>query len=81
MRLWLDGVAEPVCPILMGENTLYVAYYASAEMGCHLALDWDLPNFILDLFSEFRCQTNGLKLLVRNNLLGALSIQGWNISL
>ena len=53
-----------------------MAYYASAEMGCHLALDWDLPNFILDLFSEFRCRTNGLKLLVRNNLLGALSIHG-----
>ncbi len=45
-------------------------------MGCHLALDWDLPNFILDLFCEFRCQTNGLKLPVKNNLLGALSIHG-----
>ena len=27
----------------MGENNLYVAYYASAEMGCHLTLDWSLP--------------------------------------
>ncbi len=73
-RLWLDGVDEPVCPIPMGENSLYVAYYASAEMGCHLALDWDLPNFILDLFSEFRCQTNGLPLPAGNGLLGALSL-------
>ena len=76
MQLWLDGVAKPACPLPLGGNSLYIAYYASAEMGCHLALDWDLPNFILDLFSEFRCQTNGLKLPVRNNLLGALSIHG-----
>ncbi len=76
MQLWLDGVAKPACPLPLGENSLYVAYYASAEMGCHLALDWDLSNFILDLFCEFRCQTNGLKLPVRNNLLGALSIHG-----
>ncbi len=45
-------------------------------MGCHLALDWDLPNFILDLFCEFRCQTNGLPLPAGNGLLGALSIHG-----
>ena len=74
VRLWLDGVAKPACPLPLGENSLYIAYYASAEMGCHLALDWDLPNFIIDLFCEFRCQTNGLKLPVKNNLLGALSI-------
>ena len=53
-----------------------MAYYASAEMGCHLTLNWDLPHILLDLFCEFRCQTNGLKLPVRNNLLGALSIHG-----
>ena len=31
-----------------------MAYYASAEMGCHLALGWKLPVNILDLFPEFR---------------------------
>ena len=76
MRLWLDGVAKPVCPLPLGENSLYVAYYASAEMGCHLALDWDLPYSLLDLFCEFRCQTNGLALPAGNGLLGALSIHG-----
>ena len=75
-RLWLDGVAKLTCPLPMGENSLYIAYYASAEMGCHLALDWDLPNFILDLFCEFSCQTNGLALPAGNGLLGALSIHG-----
>ena len=75
-RLWLDGVAKPVCPFSLGENNLYVAYYASAEMSCHLALDWNLPDNLLDLFCEFRCQNNGLSLPVKNNLLGALSLHG-----
>ena len=75
-RLWLDGVAKLACPLPIGENSLYVAYYDSAEMGCHLALGWDLPHSLLDLFCEFRCQTNGLKLPVKNNLLGALSLHG-----
>ena len=44
VRLWLDGVAKPVCPLPMGENSFYAAYYASAEMGCHLTLDWSFPN-------------------------------------
>ena len=75
-RLWLDGVAKPVCPFSLRENNLYVAYYASAEMNCHLVLDWSLPNYLLDLFCEFRCQNNGLSLPVKNNLLGALSLHG-----
>ena len=76
MRLWLDGVAKPVCPLPLGENSLYVAYYASAEMVCHLAFDWDLPKSLLDLFCEFRCQTNGLPLPAGNGLLGALTAHG-----
>ena len=72
-RLWLDGVAKPACPLPLGENSLYIAYYASAEMGCHLALDWTLPDYLLDLFCEFRCLTNGLSLPAGNGLLGALS--------
>jgi len=60
----------------MGENSLYVAYYASAEMGCHLALNWPLPNYLLDLFCEFRCQTNGVALPAGKGLIGALSANG-----
>ena len=38
-RLWLDGVAKPVCPFSLGENNLYVAYYASAAVSyTHLTL-------------------------------------------
>ena len=39
---------------------LFVAYYASAEMGCLLALGWPMPARVLDLFAEFRDRTNGL---------------------
>ena len=75
-RLWLDGVAKPVCPFSLGENSLYVAYYASAEMGCHLALDWTLPDNLLDLFCEFRSHHNGLSLPAGQGLIGALSVNG-----
>ena len=76
VRLWLDGVDKPAYPLPMGENSLYVAYYASAEMGCHLTLDWTLPDYLLDLFCEFRCQTNGVALPAGKGLIGALSANG-----
>lgn len=51
----------------------FVAYYASAELGCFLSLGWDLPVRILDLFTEFRNFTNGWPTLAGNSLLGALA--------
>lgn len=57
-------------------QALTVAYFASAEMNCFLALGWPLPANILDLYVEFRCRTNGLKdaglLPHGSGLLGAL---------
>jgi DNA polymerase-1 len=47
-------------PYPTNEDALFVAYYASAEIGCHLALSWPMPRHILDLFAEFRNRTNGL---------------------
>ena len=46
-------------PYSVGPDSLFVAFYASAEIGCHLALGWPKPARILDLFTEFRCHTNG----------------------
>jgi hypothetical protein len=69
-----DGEAEP--PFLPDNKTLFVAYYASAELGCYLALDWTMPARILDLFAEFRCLTNGLTIPCGNGLLGALAYYG-----
>ncbi len=63
-------------PYDIGPTSLFVAYYASAELGCHLALGWGLPQFTLDLFTEFRLLTNGLPTFAGNSLLGALRHYG-----
>jgi hypothetical protein len=72
LRIWRDefGVTPPYPT---GPNVLFVAYYASAEIGCHLALGWPVPERILDLFTEFRNHTNGLPTLSGAGLLGALT--------
>ncbi len=41
---------------------LFIAYCASAEMCCHLILEWPLPINVFDLFTEFGNTTNGLTL-------------------
>ncbi len=66
--------SKPPYPI--DEDSLFVAYYASAEIGCHLALGWPLPANVLDLFTEFRHKTNGLPTVAGNGLLGALIAHG-----
>ena len=58
LRLWRDELG-PLPPYSVGPDSLFVAFYASAEVGCHLALGWPKPARILDLFTEFRCHTNG----------------------
>jgi hypothetical protein len=75
LRLWQDefGVAPPYST---GPDALFMAYYASAELGCHLALGWSMPERILDLFTEFRNATNGLPTTSGNGLLGALAFHG-----
>jgi DNA polymerase I len=56
-RLWQDQLG-PEPPYRVDDKTLFVAYYASAELTCHLALDWRMPRNVLDLFTEFRRLTN-----------------------
>jgi DNA polymerase-1 len=75
IRLWQDKFgAAPPYPT--GPNSLFVAYYASAEIGCHLALGWPVPERVLDLFTEFRNQTNGVPPINGSGLLGALAHYG-----
>lgn len=74
VRLWQDQLSEP--PFSMGAESLCVAYYSSAEWGCHLALGWPLPARILDLYVEFRCVTSGLETPCGSGLLGALAYFG-----
>jgi DNA polymerase I len=75
LRLWRDELgAAP--PYSTDTDALFVAYYASAELGCHLALGWPLPQRVLDLFAEFRNRTNELPTGNGAGLLGALSYFG-----
>ncbi len=77
LRLWSDELATmPAAPFDVADGALFVAYYASAEMGCFLALDWPMPTRILDLFTEFRNSTNGLTTPCGASLLGALAANG-----
>jgi DNA polymerase I len=55
---------------------LFVAYYASAELGCFRALGWPKPANILDLYVEFRDRTNGLEPPAGSGLIGALTYFG-----
>ncbi len=75
VRLWRDQFG-PVPPYPIAPDTLFVAYYASAEIGCHRALGWPAPARILDLFTEFRCLTNGGSTPAGSSLLGALTACG-----
>ena len=73
IRLWADELARlPEAPFNTGPDSLFVAFYASAELGCFLALDWPLPVRVLDLYVEFRAETNGRSLPCGRGLLGAL---------
>ena len=75
LRLWRDEFG-PAPPYPTGPDVLIVAYYASAEISCHLALGWPVPERVLDLFTEFRNRTNGIPTGNGASLLGALAYHG-----
>jgi len=77
VRCWKDellSLSSPPFPI--DDDTLFVAYLASAELNCFRVLGWSMPRRILDLYVEFRNYTNGCKLPSGNGLLGALQYLG-----
>ncbi len=76
IRLWQDELRRPVPPFPIDESALFVAYYASAELGCFKVLDWPMPARILDPYGEFRALTNGLPVPCGKGLLGALKAHG-----
>jgi DNA polymerase-1 len=73
--VWQDQLG-PAPPFPTGPDVLVVAYYASAELGCYRALNWPMPERVLDLFAEFRNHTNGCKLPSGAGLIGALTYFG-----
>src|SRR5262249_16911570 len=75
VRLWRHEFgSQPPYPT--DTSSLSIAYYASAEIGCHLALGWPVPDRVLDLFTEFRNYTNGIPTTNGAGLLGALAHYG-----
>lgn len=80
LRLWqdeLEGLGG--APYPLGPSSLFIAYYAVAELSCHLALGWGTPVNVLDLYVEFRNMTNGLELPLGRGLLGALGYFGIDV--
>jgi hypothetical protein len=79
LRLWEDQFG-PQPPFPITADSLFVAFYASAELGCFRTLNWPMPTRILDLYVEFRNETNLLQQKgcrpLESSLLGALSAHG-----
>jgi DNA polymerase I len=75
-----DPTTKYVNPLPLGSDVLYVAYAAQAEWSTFLSLGWKLPEWVLDLFAEFRCLTNGLVTpdgnRIEDNLIAALTRYG-----
>ena len=57
IRLFEDELG-PQPPFSTGPDTLYVAFNVSAEIGCHLALNWPIPQRVLDLYAEYLAKLN-----------------------
>ena len=77
IRIWRDELltlAKPPYPT--GTDSLFVAFFASAELGCHTALGWPMPKRILDLYVEHRAATNGLPTPLGRAFLAALAHHG-----
>jgi DNA polymerase-1 len=60
-RVW-EGDFGPTPPFPTGQDALFIAYYASAELGCFKALGWPNPHNILDLCAEYRLLINKTRL-------------------
>ena len=74
IHLW--GGQMSACPFDVAPDNLFVAFYASAETSCFDVLGWPRPCRMLDLFTEFRCLTNGIGSGHGNGLIGALLYYG-----
>jgi hypothetical protein len=69
IRLWGDELVR--YPFDVTSDNLFIAFYASAETSCFDVLGWPHPSRMLDLFTEFRCLTNGVWPIHGNGLIGA----------
>jgi DNA polymerase-1 len=72
VRQWINVENPGPCPYGTGADDLFLAYYASAEIVCILALGWPVPARIVDLCAEFKNLTSGLKMPHGRGQLAAL---------
>jgi len=74
IRIWQDELLTlKNAPFPTNSSAIAIAYYASAEIGCFIALGWPIPVNVLDLYTEFRCCTNGIPPISGNGLIGAMT--------
>jgi hypothetical protein len=73
-RFRLMAPLPAAVPWATGADVLFVAFFASAELGCFRVLGWSMPERVLDLYVEFRNLTNGFK--IERSLLTALAYFG-----
>jgi hypothetical protein len=66
------------CPFRCDGSELFVAFYASAEAHCFLALNWPLPPRWLDLWAEARRLSNGMP-GVANGLVAVMGRYGLRV--
>lgn len=57
IRIWQGEFGPP--PFSLGPESLFVAFSASAEWSCFLALGWPMPQRCIDLAPEFIRTNNG----------------------
>ena len=73
IRLWADELHRlKAPPYPIGSESLFIAYNASAKLRCHLALKWQLPKNVLDLYVEFKRYINGMADAPKAGLISAL---------
>ena len=76
-RYWREDLYKmKTPPFETGGDIALVSYFAPAEMQSMLALGWDVDVSVIDLFAEFRCQTNGNPNVGRESLINALQFYG-----
>ncbi len=76
-RYWREDLYKmKTPPFETGEDVALLSYFAPAEVQSMSALNWAADVSIIDLFAEFRCQTNGNPNVGRKSLISALQFYG-----
>jgi DNA polymerase-1 len=75
IKLWRnDFAATP--PYSTGPESLFIAFFANAEIKCHLVLGWPVPAHVLDLWVEYRNMTNAIGFNGGRKLINVLARYG-----